>query len=101
MVIPGSNCIAMFLGAAIAEIIRRKNREAADRFVVPVSSGLIAGETETALTLKSPDGTEQSFARSEIAVLKATGSSPMPEGLEGVVNPQQMADLIAFLRDAP
>jgi len=45
--------------------------------------------------------TEQSFARSEITSLKATGSSPMPEGLETAVTMQQMADLIAFLRDAP
>jgi putative membrane-bound dehydrogenase-like protein len=64
-------------------------------------AGLIAAETESAVTLKSLDGTEQSFARSEVATLKATGSSPMPEGLESAVNPQQMADLIAFLRDAP
>jgi OPT family oligopeptide transporter len=45
MVIPGSNCIAMFLGAAIAEMMRRKRPEAAERLVVPVSSGLIAGES--------------------------------------------------------
>jgi hypothetical protein len=53
------------------------------------------------VTLKSLDGNEQSFARSEIATLKATGSSPMPEGLEAAVSIQQMADVIAFLRDAP
>lgn len=64
-------------------------------------AGLIAAETESAVTLRSLDATEQSFARSEIATLKATGSSPMPEGLEGAVSMQQMADLIAFLRDAP
>jgi putative OPT family oligopeptide transporter len=45
MVIPGSNAIAMFLGAAIAEIMRRKRPEAAERLIVPVSSGLIAGES--------------------------------------------------------
>lgn len=45
MVIPGSNAIAMFLGAAIAEGMRRKNPQAAERLVVPVSSGLIAGES--------------------------------------------------------
>ena len=64
-------------------------------------AGIISAETESGVTLKSIDGTEQSFARGEIASLKATGSSPMPEGLEGAVNAQQMADLIAFLRDAP
>jgi OPT family oligopeptide transporter len=45
MVIPGSNAIAMFLGAAIAEVLRRWRPVMAQRFVVPVSSGLIAGES--------------------------------------------------------
>ena len=45
MVIPGSNAIAMFIGSAIAEVMKRKNPDAADRLVVPVSSGLIAGES--------------------------------------------------------
>jgi OPT family oligopeptide transporter len=45
MVIPASNCIAMFLGALIAEVLRRKKPKLAERFVVPVSSGLIAGES--------------------------------------------------------
>lgn len=45
LVIPGSNSIAMFLGAAIAEILRRKRPALSERTVVPVSSGLIAGES--------------------------------------------------------
>ena len=45
MVIPGSNSIAMFLGGLLAWLLRRKNPAAADRLVVPVSSGLIAGES--------------------------------------------------------
>jgi OPT family oligopeptide transporter len=45
MVIPGSNAVAMFLGAAMAESLRRKNPDLAERVVVPVSSGLIAGES--------------------------------------------------------
>jgi uncharacterized oligopeptide transporter (OPT) family protein len=45
MVIPGSNAIAMFLGAAIAEGLRRTKPQLAERLVVPVSSGLIAGES--------------------------------------------------------
>lgn len=45
MVIPGSNAIAMFLGSAIAEWTRRKKPALAERLVVPVSSGLIAGES--------------------------------------------------------
>ncbi|MCU0701257.1 MAG: OPT/YSL family transporter [Myxococcaceae bacterium] len=45
MVIPGSNAVAMFLGSALAELLRRKKPELAERLVVPVSSGLIAGES--------------------------------------------------------
>lgn len=45
MVIPGSNCIAMFLGSLVAEIVRRRKPALAERTIVPVSSGLIAGES--------------------------------------------------------
>ena len=45
MVIPGSNSIAMFVGGLIAEALRRRTPAWADRYVVPVSSGLIAGES--------------------------------------------------------
>ncbi len=45
MVIPGSNCIAMFLGAAVAEALRRKAPAFSEKTVVPVASGLIAGES--------------------------------------------------------
>ncbi len=42
MVIPGGNSIAMFMGSLLAEILRRRQR---DGMVVPVASGLIAGES--------------------------------------------------------
>jgi uncharacterized oligopeptide transporter (OPT) family protein len=45
MVIPGSNAIAMFGGALAARLIQARNPALAQRFVVPVSSGLIAGES--------------------------------------------------------
>ncbi len=45
MVVPGSNSIAMFTGAAIAEIVRRRSPALAEKTVVPVASGLIAGES--------------------------------------------------------
>jgi putative membrane-bound dehydrogenase-like protein len=64
-------------------------------------AGIITAETETGLTLKSVDGVEQTIARTEVAALQATGSSPMPEGMEAAISIEQMADLIAFLRDAP
>jgi len=42
MVVPGSNCIAMFIGASLAELARRRQQES---IVVPIASGLIAGES--------------------------------------------------------
>ncbi len=45
MVIPGSNSIAMFLGALAAWILRKRRPAVADRYVVPVASGFIAGES--------------------------------------------------------
>jgi len=45
MVLPGSNCIAMFLGAAAAEWLRRRRAALAEQVVIPVASGLIAGES--------------------------------------------------------
>ncbi|AKU91653.1 OPT family oligopeptide transporter [Vulgatibacter incomptus] len=45
LVMPGSNAIAMFLGSAVAELTRRLNPKLAERTIVPVSSGFIAGES--------------------------------------------------------
>jgi uncharacterized oligopeptide transporter (OPT) family protein len=45
LVLPGSNSIAMFLGAAAAEFMRRRMPALAEKTVVPVASGLIAGES--------------------------------------------------------
>ena len=45
MVIPGSNAIAMFLGSFAAEVLRRTRPALAERTIVPVSSGFIAGES--------------------------------------------------------
>ncbi len=45
MVIPGSNSVAMFLGGLIADQLRRRRPDLADRYVVSTASGLIAGES--------------------------------------------------------
>jgi OPT family oligopeptide transporter len=45
MVVPGSNAIAMFAGALIALFVHRASATAGKRYVVPVASGLIAGES--------------------------------------------------------
>lgn len=45
MVVPGSNAIAMFLGAWGAHVLRKWRPRAAESYVTPVASGLIAGES--------------------------------------------------------
>ncbi|MDX2086446.1 MAG: OPT family oligopeptide transporter [Kofleriaceae bacterium] len=44
MVVPGSSSIMMFIGAGIAELLRRKAPDYVG-YVIPVASGLIAGES--------------------------------------------------------
>jgi putative heme-binding domain-containing protein len=61
-------------------------------------SGLIASETAGNLTLKRADGGTDTVLRSEIKSLTSPGISLMPEGLEAAITPQQMADLIAYLK---
>src|SRR5690606_9538325 len=43
LVVPGSNAISMFLGALVADIVRRRKPQLAQRTIVPVASGFIAG----------------------------------------------------------
>ncbi len=45
MVIPAGSAFAMFVGASVAEIVRRRRPAAVDSVVVPLSSGVIAGES--------------------------------------------------------
>lgn len=45
MVIPFFNSLSMFIGAAIALSLEKKNPRLAEKYIVPVSSGLIAGES--------------------------------------------------------
>jgi putative membrane-bound dehydrogenase-like protein len=63
-----------------------------------VYSGLLAEETATTVKLRRAEGVEDTLLRSEIDELRSTGQSLMPEGLEQNIDPQEMADLIAFLR---
>jgi uncharacterized oligopeptide transporter (OPT) family protein len=45
MVVPGSNCLGMFLGAATAEYLRRRTPKFGETYTVPIASGFIAGES--------------------------------------------------------
>jgi putative heme-binding domain-containing protein len=60
--------------------------------------GLITDETAAGFSVLSGNGLRETVKRSEIRVLKSTGLSLMPEGLEQALTPQDLADLIAFLQ---
>ncbi|MEO5997491.1 MAG: PVC-type heme-binding CxxCH protein [Chitinophagaceae bacterium] len=60
--------------------------------------GIIANETSSAITLKTAPGAESIINRQDIASLKSVNISAMPMGLQKQINQQQMADLIAYLR---
>ena len=45
MVIPFYNSLSMFIGACIATYLEKKHKEVSDDYVVPVASGIIAGES--------------------------------------------------------
>jgi putative membrane-bound dehydrogenase-like protein len=63
-----------------------------------VFNGLIVSETDAAVVLRMAEGKEQTIGRGEIEVIRASKVSLMPEGVEKDVTPQNMADLLEFLK---
>ena len=63
-----------------------------------IKSGIIASESDASITLRRAEGAEDVIARQAIDSLTSTGLSLMPEGLEKEISPQQMADLLAYLK---
>jgi putative membrane-bound dehydrogenase-like protein len=61
-------------------------------------SGVITSDTGNSLILTLTDGSTRTLLRSEITSLEDTGRSLMPEGLETGLTVQDMANLLAFLR---
>jgi putative heme-binding domain-containing protein len=60
-------------------------------------TGLIAAETATSVTLKRQENATDTILRVNIEELRSTGQSIMPEGLEKQLDPQALADVIAYL----
>lgn len=59
--------------------------------------GMIAEETANSITLKLAGATEL-LLRADIAQKTASTKSMMPEGLESVLKPQDIADILAWMR---
>lgn len=60
-------------------------------------SGILAEESGDSVAILGLDGTRRAVLRNQLRSLSSTGRSPMPDGLEGAVTPQDMADLEAFI----
>jgi putative membrane-bound dehydrogenase-like protein len=61
-------------------------------------TGILSTETANNVVVRLPGGTDLPILRSDIATQKPTGKSLMPDGMETVFKPQDIADLIAWLR---
>jgi putative membrane-bound dehydrogenase-like protein len=61
-------------------------------------TGLVRGETAGGLTLAQGGGVQERILRADIQEIRASTLSLMPEGLEQGIGPQDMADLIAWIK---
>ena len=61
-------------------------------------SGVIEEEAGTSITLAHADGKRTSLNRSDIELMKNSGVSLMPEGLEEVLSPAALQDIIYYLQ---
>jgi len=61
-------------------------------------SGIVTAENNAQLTLLQPGGKAEVVALKDIIDLRASSLSLMPEGLEQGQTPQDLADLLAFIR---
>jgi putative heme-binding domain-containing protein len=64
-------------------------------------NGILIAESPDSVTLLQANEVKSTIPRADVAKLRSTGTSLMPEGLEATLTPQQMRDLIAFLQAKP
>ena len=63
-----------------------------------VHTGVISREPTEAIWIKSADLSEVRVPRSQVEAIRESAVSIMPKGLDKLLSPAQLADLIAFLR---
>ena len=61
-------------------------------------AGILTSETPDSVTLVLPLGLRQTLLRSHITQLRASTKSLMPENLETTMTRQELADLLAFMK---
>ena len=59
----------------------------------------LPGQTGTSLTLKRAENQTETVLRADVDEIVSTGQSLMPEGLEKGITVEEMADLLAFLKN--
>jgi len=64
-----------------------------------IATGILAEETPHSITLKQSKGTSLTLSRGDIEEFGSNGTSFMPQEFEKQINPQQMVDLISFLKN--
>ncbi|HIL72559.1 MAG TPA: c-type cytochrome [Verrucomicrobia bacterium] len=62
-------------------------------------NGILSSESATSVTLHLPTGLEQIVLRKDIARISALAVSLMPEALVETLKPEDLADVIAWMRD--
>lgn len=62
-------------------------------------NGIVKDETETQITLVMGPGAEQKLSRKEISEIRPGTQSLMPSGLDEQLSRQELADLVAFLKN--
>ena len=62
--------------------------------------GMIESETTTGLTIVQPFGESRKVRRADVSAMSGLKRSLMPEGLEAALSPRDVADLLAFIREA-
>ncbi len=63
-----------------------------------ITENRLPGSGSLSLTLKRAQGVTDLIPRAEIDAVTSTGLSLMPEGLEKGLTPQDLADLMAFVK---
>jgi len=107
----GPNLIAAVARGAETVLINvlDPNREVNPQYVQYIATtvdgrqvtGMITGESATSVTLtrgQDGPGASETLLRVDIVELRNAGVTLMPEGLEKDLNPQAMADLLAYLQ---
>jgi putative heme-binding domain-containing protein len=103
---PDLNSVAAWQSEALATAILDPSREVQPQYLAYAATladgdalyGLIVNESGDSVTMKGLDGKTRTLLRTEIKSLAATNRSLMPDGLESVLTPQGLADVIRYLQ---